>query len=328
MTDAELRAARGALRRGEDVPPVVMAELRHAVASALATGRLPSSFSPTGQWDGDVADDLLQSWLVEKLLGRNQLLALLDKARTPGAFFSMAKRNFYHWLLDSRPRSEASNIYRRLVNGLRDATDRFSLVVEAAERQNHQWALVRQPGAEPFAGTDRELAAAAFAAGDLPIVRWTSERLSPVVHTETVLDFAETLMEVLSAALTPIQIMRALGTRVDLDQIDAVALEAMAEAGQEPGEADPQPVEAEHLDAVAEVFVNALTRRQAEALLSMQDDGESGEALAERWGCSASTITNEKRRVMNFIERFVESDEERTMMLKKAVDLLYEATDD
>jgi DNA-binding NarL/FixJ family response regulator len=326
MTAEQLRQAARQLRGGEEIPTELLDALRAAVSSTVRSGRLPNSLSPYGHWGDDIVEELLQSWLADKLLLHSALLALLDRARSPAAFGSMARRSFYHWLLSTRPRSEASNIYSRLVAALEDHPEQFRVAVEASERQHRWWALADDQDAVPFAGDDRNLAAAAMAAGELAIVRYsTSSRLSPVISSAQLLRYCQAVMAALSAALTPALLMRALATRVDLGDVRDVALE---EGRVTHEDVLGDPAGQLELRESALAVLGQLTPRQAEILLATERGDETGAQLAQRLECSPATISNEQRRVGNLIDQLTADDAERTSLLKKLVDLLYEGSDD
>jgi hypothetical protein len=222
VTDRQLRDAARRLREREEIADYVIDALRDAVRATLAVIRLPDAVSPFGHFGADVHEDLLNSWIEARLLRNGGLLKLLDKSADACGFAAMAEQNFYHWLLNARPRSHASNIYRRMVDQLAADPARFHVVHDAARRQHKGWAPVEQGSPAMFAGSDRQLTAAAMAFGDIAVIRWSpdSKNLDPVVSSQQLMDFCESVMRTLAAALTPEMLMRALCTRLDLTEAD------------------------------------------------------------------------------------------------------------
>lgn len=332
MTERELRDAGRRLRRGEDPPRYLIDALRDAVTATLAVVRLPDAVSPLGHFGRDVHEDLLNSWLAEKLLKdeRAGMLKMVDKAKDRAGFQFMAEQNFYQWLLNARPRSYASNIYKRMVTKLEERTDRFRIVHPAARRQHRGWALVDQGAPAMFAGSDRDLIAAAMAAGDieLKLYRADSTNLDPLVGSDELMRFCEIVIRTLGAAVTPEILMRALAMRVDLAEIDPDSIEAMSEGGEEVAAATADVDESIDLKSMAiSVIVEITNPRWAEVIVATERCGETGKDVAARLGVSAATVTSDRKNVVRMVTQRAENRDAASRLLKKVVDLLYEASD-
>jgi hypothetical protein len=154
--------------------------------------------------------------------------------------------------------------------------------------------------------------------------------VSPGIATGDLLDFAATLMRELSAAVTPVQIMDALGSRMELGEPDTESLAALVETGREADAAVPaaEAKDDAYFGGLAVTFLELLDRRQTEVLYWMERGGETADALANRLGCSPSTITNERKRIAAYIERLAPDDHDALMLLQKTTDLMYEPSDD
>lgn len=322
MTEARLRELRRIVREGE-TPRDLVDELRD-VARRLARLRLlPPSFAPYGHWDDEAAEDAFGAWYAERLLGQGHLQALLDRARTPGGFRRLAERSLRQHLLAAKDRSQAQNLYRRVV-ALLDDGDRFVRVRDAARPQDRWYGLVSD--AQPWAGAERELAAHAWALGDFTVIRYraAAAKLSPVLETAELEHFAIGLMDRLGGALTPALVMRALSMRFDLGTAELRSLDAPEmwpepEVGAEEGEL--------LLRDTARYVLAGLSPRQA-AVLHATIDEEPVATMAARLGCSTGTIVNEQRRIGRVVTRFSADVEERDRLLNIVADLIYSEADE
>lgn len=331
MNDHQLREAARRIRDGEDPPGYIVDALRDAVEATLAVIRLPDAVSPFGHFGRDVHEDLLQAWLAARLLPAGGLLKLLDKAKDVAGFQFMAEQNFYQWLLNARPRSYAANIYRRMVEKLEQNSDRFRVVHDAKTRQHRGWALVAQGAPAMFAGSDRELTAAAMAAGEITLKIWSadSKNLDPLVGSDELLRFCEVVLRALDAAATPEMLMRALATRVDLAEVNPASLDEMLDTGEEIADAGLDVDETLDMRAMAINVIAQITNfRQAEVIVATERRGESGKDVAARLGVSPATITSDRKTVILLVTRFAENVDVASRLLKEVVDLLYEACDD
>ena len=330
MTDRQLREAARRVRQGEDAPGYVIDALRDAVVATLAVIRLPDAVSPFGHFGRDVHEDLLNAWIAARLLPAGGLLKLLDKAKDVSGFQFMAEQNFYQWLLNARPRSYSSNIYRRMVEKLEERSDRFHVVHDAKKRQHRGWALVAQGAPEMFAGSDRELTAAAMAAGDITLTIWSagSKNLDPLVGSDELVRFCEVVMRALNAAVTPEILMRALAKRVDLADVAPESIDELAETGEEIADVGFDVDETLDLRPTAmNVIAQITSPRQAEVLVATERRGEAGKDVAARLGVSPATVASDRKAVILKVARFAESPDAASRLLKEVVDLLYEASD-
>jgi hypothetical protein len=330
VTAQQLRDAARLIRDGHEVPEYVVDALGDAVRVTLGVIRLPDAVSPFGHFGVDVHEDLLNGWIESKLLPAGGMLKLLDKAKDVAGFQFMAEQNFYQWLLNARPRSYASNLYRRMVEKLAADPHRFHVVHEANKRQHRGWALVEQGTPAMFAGSDRELTAAAMAAGEIPVVRWSpdSKNLDPLISSNELMRFCEVVMRTLQAGVTAEMLMRALATRLDLADAAPQSLEELADAGEEVPDEDVDVDEELDLRPMAINVIARITNpRQAEVIVATERRGEAGKDVAERLGVSPATVTADRKAVILLVIGFAENRGAASRLLKEVVDLLYEACD-
>lgn len=314
MTEERLNELRRLVRQGQ-LEADLVEELKSVVSRLVRLRLLPPSYAPYGQWDAEAVEEVFSSWYEKRLFGRGHLQMLLDSARTVGAFRRLAEQSLRQHLLTQRSRSQAQNLYWRVV-GLLAGDDDFELVRDAARAQDRWWRRAGS-GAEEWSGDDRALVSEAFALGDFAIIRYRADarKLSPLLDADELKRFVDGFLA-RTAALTPTLIMRALEQRFDLG---AVSEEELTEVVA-PAADTPDIVSDLALSDAARSVIAELTPRQIEVL--RRSDEETVERMATALVCSVGTIHNEQRRIAAVLERSAEADE-RDALLKKVADLLY-----
>ncbi|MGO9956182.1 MAG: hypothetical protein ACLP50_09430 [Solirubrobacteraceae bacterium] len=323
MTEARLIELRRLVRAGE-LPADLVEELRSVVRGLVRRRLLPPSFAPYGQWDEEAADDLFQSWYTERLLGQGHLQLLLDRARTPGGLRWLAERSLRHHLINAKDRSQAHNLYRRVVALLEDES-RFRRVRDATRPQDRWYVLAGGAAEVPlWVGDDRMLVAHTWALGDFVVIRYkaAASKLSPVLDIGELARFVSGLLMRVEAALTPGLIMRALSARFDLGETELVA----HDEGSATGPSTPAPQEEVLLRDLAHAVSAQLTTRQREILRRSESDTVA--EIATAVGCSVGTVVNEQRRIGELVSRVTGDGSERDRLLNMMVDLPYEDDDE
>jgi len=316
MTEAELRSAREAVRRGE-ITESLERELAAIVRWLVFAANLPASISPYGAWDDEAARELLQAWTEEKLL-RGGLPQLLERARTPDAFRRLARRSLRHWVLNQRRRSQSQNLYARLRELLAEPS--FAMRQDAGRPQDVWWTLASSLDAPLYAGTETQLLSIAWGLGDFELLRYSERnKLSPLLSAKDIQQFVEGLMRESGSALRLSDLMATMRGRFGLD--DVVVEELDPEAL--PLASEDALADEVALRTLAEAVINELTERQRDVLLGTRAQ-ERLEDMAARHGCAIATIHNEQRRIGAAVERLSENRDERDALLKTAGDLLYE----
>lgn len=322
MTGERLRELRRAVRAGE--LPDDLVDFLQAVAQRLVRVRvLPPAYAPYGRWDAEAADEVFQSWYERRLLGQGHLQLLLDRAENPVALERLAERSLRQHLARERDRSQARNLYTRLVRLLEES---FEPAAEAARRQDRFW---RPQGSAfmPWAGDDDRLFAHAWALGDFTIIRYraAARKQSPLLDASELERFVRGLMERSQAALSPALVIRALVARFALADVETASLDELTEAGR--AEASDESVEGEvELADTARAVLAELSARQAEVLSRTIAD-EPVERIASALNCSVGTVVNERRRIGAVVVRLSADDDERATLLNTVADLVYQVDD-
>ncbi len=322
MTEARLRELRR-LVRGGDLPADLLEELRAVAVRLARLSLLPPSFAPYGHWDDEAAGEIFAAWYADRLLGQGHLQALLDRARTSGAFRRLAERSLRQHLLAAQDRNQARNLFKRLLI-LLDEDVRFALTLDASRPQD-RWYSLAGGGTEPWIGSDRELAAHAWALGQFAVIRYgaSSAKLSPVLSLDELARFVARLFERVDAALSPAVVMRVLSLRFSLGEPRLDSLDAVDDPEMEDGGEYDQLL----LRDMARQVLATLSSRQAAVLRATVAEHPIA-AIGTALGISVGTVINEQRRVGELVTRFSAGDDERDRLLNIVADLLYTEDDD
>lgn len=320
MTDRRLQELRRLVRNSE-LPADLVDELRSVASKLVRLRLLPPVFAPYGQWDAEAAEEIFASWYEQRLLGRGHLQLLLDRAATAGAFRRLAEHSLRQHLLNTSDRSQAHNLYGRLVD-LLDGDKDFELVRDAKRSQDRWWRLASADAATEWAGQDEKvLLAEAWALGEFSVIRYRADakKLSPVLEADELKRFVVGLLGRIGAALTPRLTMRVLEQRFDLGEVSHGELEAEAAEVERSSDVAGELALAE----TARAIVAELTPRQLE-VLRRTDSDETIDDMAATLGCSVGTVVNEQKRVGAAITRMSENESERDSLLRIVRDRVYE----
>jgi hypothetical protein len=326
MNDARLRQLRRGVRRGE-LAEDLLKELRTVVQRLVRLRLLPPSFAPYGRWDEEAAAEIFNAWYTDRLLGRGHLQALLDRANTVGAFHRLCERSLRQHLLNTQDRSQARNLFVRLMVLLNDDPS-FVRTRDAARSQDRWYFLATGDDApHEFAGEDSVLVAHGWAVGDLTVIRYraAAQKLSPVLDAAELKRFTAALLEGVGCALTPTLIMGALSARLDLGEVRVEQLEELGPASAPAGIVPPDEQLALRETALA--LLGEMSARQA-LILRRTAAEETVAQIAAAAGCSTGTVVNEQRRVGQLLSRMSENDVERDQLLNILADLVYSPTDE
>ena len=293
MTEAEYIAARASVIAGGDPPAALLDECQRTVRLLIRTAGLPAHYSPVGVWSDEAIEEVFADWVAARLVGRGQLLAMLQRAPALRVFRRMAETSVRQHLVDSLERSQSANLYERVARLLAD-DDRFA---SAGSGSGRLWWLVG--GREsPFVGDDRRLLGAAWSLGEFSVIRYDLEarKLSPLLDAQDLARFVAGLLG--AGAMTAAMVIRALQLRFAIEgpsppvQFD---VDAHVQAG---GAPEREIVLAELVTAT----LAELTERQAKILIGLEQD-VSGRVLASQLGCSTGTISHELRQIERILAR-------------------------
>jgi DNA-binding CsgD family transcriptional regulator len=321
MSELEYQRLRRLILREGVVADAWWGELRAMTRLLVRTHTLPPVYAPYGTWDTDAEQEVFQAWVTERLIGAGQLRALVAVASDRSHFRALAEISLRQHLINRRKRSASQNLYGRL-RRLLEQDEAFRCFVDSRKSAERWWGLADWQSPTPFSADDRRLLAAAWAAGELALVRYRQDarKLSPVVDADELRRFALTVLGALDALLTPGLLLRALQLRVELDEPRNDDLESVPQIADEQRPALERIV----LHETALLAIAELTARQAEVLLGTAE-GKTLAAMADRLGCSRATVLNEQQRAGVVLSDLSTDNDERALLLNTVLEVLYEA---
>jgi DNA-binding CsgD family transcriptional regulator len=294
MTPEEYIRTRAEVLGGGQPSKALLDECLLAARLMIKTSGLPAHYSPLGVWSEEAIEEAFADFTADRLLGRGQLLAMLQRSPVRAVFRRMVETSLRQDLIDRLERSQSANLYARITELLADE-ERYS---SSGSGSGRLWQL-REGSGTPFAGDDRTLAALAWSLGEFAVIRYKpdAKKLSPLLDSDELTRFLDGLLS--ANAMDIATVCRALKLRFSLD--DPVQAEPLAEdLTADAIGADPQQILIHHETATA--VLAELTERQLQILLG-DDQGESTRELALRLECSTGTISHERGRIAEVLAR-------------------------
>ncbi|MEK6328468.1 MAG: sigma factor-like helix-turn-helix DNA-binding protein [Actinomycetota bacterium] len=299
LTEQEFSEANDAVTAGTVTGPLY-AFLRRLTLAVVRSGSVATVLSESGHWDHDAADNLLQDWLAERLLGGG-LLQAFDSAATPRALSRYLERALRNYLIDQGRRRAAPRLLPR-AHGILASSERYRCFVESSSWLDRAWGLAGWSEPSAFKGEEAELVRAAYALGDFELVRFGpgTERAEPVISNPDLERFLAGLFAELERTLTLRDVEQALRGRFAF-AFDEVSLELDA-VGEVAGDERPVLDQLETAETATQVMAE-INERQLAILLDRAYEGLTLDELAARHNVSRSTADNELKRVGRIIER-------------------------
>lgn len=272
------------------------------VALAQATRTLAPAPVPSGSWDDpDAVAETVQAWLEDSLL-RGGLLQAFDSCQTPRALSRYLERALRNWLIDQSRQRSGPRLLQRATEIL--AQEPFRIVADSASVMDRWWGLAEWEAPELFGGSEREIAATAWALGDFAILRFpSSERSDPVLSTPELTRYLRGLLVRLDAALNGRHVDHSFRQRFSYAYLaPGVGLEEAPELAD-----TASPATTVEIADAARVALGTLTERQTRVLLERPDT--TLEELAGSLGVSRGTVDNEYRRAVLKVRDATPSEE-------------------
>jgi predicted DNA-binding protein (UPF0251 family) len=317
LSPDQFARAREAVREGS-VTPELYAFLGRLVAVAQATRTLAPAPVPGGRWDDpDAVTETVQGWLVEVLL-EGGLLQAFDVCMTPSALSRYLERALRNWLIARSRRASGPRLLERAVE-LLDGEDTFVALREARAVGDRWWGLSAWTDPELFGGRDEQVTAAAWALGDLALLRYPSSvRSDPVLSGEDLRRYLLELLRRIGAALSGRHLETSFRARFAYAYASVpLALEEAPEL------ADSTFVEtAVEVEEAARIAMADLSERQLLVLLERPHC--TLEEMAARLGVSRGTVDNEYRRAVMKVRSAAPSDEHFDAVLENVLGLASE----
>jgi hypothetical protein len=311
MTPEQYTRERAEVLKGASLSAELLADCLRTARLMIKTSGLPRHYSPLGIWSEEAVEEAFADFVAERLIGRGQLLAMLQRAPAQPVFKRMLETALRQHLIDRLQRSQSANLYAR-VNQLLVDSGRYESTGSGTGRL---WRLSAGT-ATPFAGDDRALASLAWSLGEFKIIRYKpdAKKLSPLLDSDELTRLLDGLLA--ASAMDIATICRALKLRFALEnpaETEPLAPDIHAEGIG----ADPQQTVLQR--EVATAALAELTERQLQVLIG-EERGESTRELALRLGCSTGTVSHERGQIGAALAR-VGGDEPG--VLKEILDALF-----
>jgi DNA-binding CsgD family transcriptional regulator len=294
MTHEQYTRVRADVLAGAEPPSELLVDCLRTARLMIRTSGLPVQYSPLGVWSEEAIEETFADFTSKRLIGRGQLLAMLQRAPALPVFRRMLETALRQHLIDRLQRSQSGNLYARVSQLLTDG-QRYSASGSGAGRH---WQLT-DATSTPFTGDDRALAALAWSLGDFKIIRYKpdAKKLSPLLDSDELTRFLDGLLTRNAMSITTIS--RALKLHFALDDpAGAEQLDPNTHAGGLG--ADPQQLLIQHEAATA--VLAELTARQVQVLIGVERK-ESTRELALRLHCSTGTISHERAQLAAVLAR-------------------------
>ncbi len=288
MTPEQYTRERAEVLKGADPSAELLADCLRTARLMIKTSGLPAHYSPLGVWSEEAVEEAFADFTMERLIGRGQLLAMLQPAPVQPVFRRMLETALRQHLIDRLQRSQSANLYAR-VNQLLADSGSYSSDGAGTGR------IWRPSGgtAAPFRGDDRSLASLAWSLGEFKIIRYKpdAKKLSPLLDSDELTRFLDGLLA--KNAMDAATICRALKLRFMLD---------------DPAEAEPlnPDIPATGLGTdpqltvlyreIATAALAELSERQLQVLIG-GERGESTRQTALRLHCSTGTVSHERGQI-------------------------------
>lgn len=321
LTQEQLDDARRELENGRLSNPL-WEFLYHIVFELSHRKLLPRSLSPTGRWDRDAVDEVMQGWLTDQLVtgGLAKAFHRVEDALGLSRFLERSLRN---WLISAARKRAAPRLLQRTRALLRDSNE-FTVVVSATSPWSEWWGLAEWSDASPYSGTDRDLVSQAYALGDFSILRYrsSSARSDPILSSEDLKLFVFGLFRSVGQLLTLRHLSAVFEHRFAFAYTSAdVSLDVLQE---ETGVDQPDELQAEE-EALR--VLGSLTNREVQILALRYDVGLTLEEAAARLGIAKSTVHNGERVALQTIREHSCNEREARIIMEKLLEMAFQGRD-
>ncbi len=307
------------LLRAEHEREVIGPELGRLLARvATATAKTyPPEYSPTGVWNDEAIEDVLQDWTEDRLLRRKNLSKLLAGARSEGALRSGLTTSLGQHLTNRRRRSAVTNLYKRMQTMLRD-DDAFEPVGPAGAAADRPWALATAPTRRPSELRGNELVRLAFELSDedLEVIRYGPHSLkeSPILRRPALHRFLVHMLDRAEGTLTLAVLIDVIRRRFNLVEPEDVEIEAAAVV--------EAPVRDVEIEASAASVVARLGRERCDLIAALAEH-EDTSASAEAAGVGVAAMKRALSETLALVAEHAADADQAHAIYKAVVERLF-----
>jgi len=303
------------------VGPVLQGLLARIVLSTVQMYP-PAEYSPDGTWDHAACEDVLNDWVLERLLQRGDLAVMLGSARTTAQFRAACTTSLRQFLVNRRRRTIASNLYKRIRDML-SADGTFIAVSTSSNIHDTRWTLADSPitAQSPLARGELLRIANGLTDEQLQIVRYGpfSHKLSPILRKPHLQAFLTHLLKNSRGPLSLATILDVVRFRFMLVEVSEESL------------ADNLSIETTELESIsnglaAESIAMRLNRDEAQIIREYFRDDVNATRTGTRTGIPDNT-NDVVRRVFGMIAELADTEDDARSIANRLDALLAEGAE-
>jgi hypothetical protein len=281
-----------------------------------------SIYSPTGKWDDAAVSDIVNDFIVDRVIKKEVLSRALRLADNTAGVVNYLERALHNYIVDEREQSISGNIYNRLVTALSEDPElrRLGGTSGRAVFGLEAWSN----SVEPLTLEHISEAMRHFPSS----VKWreyqTGDRQSPGLFNEDLRLIAREVASGTGRSVTPSILMQIIRHRFNFGLSQNSSAEPLEVLGSHPI-ADPSPLE----DAVAEDLASRAIERlrplERRILLLMTQDSPvpTVRDLAAQLGISKSLVSRHQQNIAaTFRALHISGEDERGQVIHAAGRLL------
>ena len=294
----------------------------------------PAIYSPNRIWDEDAFLALAHDFTMNTLLGRGWLdYHLLSQDDVTGLLKAL-QRDFRHFLISQKRRSETTNLFER-VREILTSDPRFVSCTEHEKDTQTTWGL---QGWTHFKQIERieDVTRAMFSVALPPIIRYRADstKISHLISTTDLSQLLVATMQTLGKCSSVNQLMDGLRYRLSLFESTPISLDAPLWDGMEDAprfykdiliSANDSYLKIEIQQVVDDIYHRLSDRQRAVLALHLSNSGSTLEQIGQRLHVSKSTIHNDLQAIIQQIRDvdIQEEDAETAITYLSEISLTY-----
>jgi hypothetical protein len=304
----------------QDVIGELITALLVDVVGSIAPTYPPGEYSPAGVWNVAAIDDVMQDWVMARLLERGDLRVMISSARDVRALRAVLTRSLRQHLINSRRRTSATNLYTRMIKALRGGA--FAPVGSSRSPALQAWTLNKLPHSAP-AGPDIVSRMIKLAYGrtdaELGVVRYGpySLKSSPILRDSQLHEFLKHLLAEADGYVTAAELFQVMRHRFNLVELPQRELDELAA---DPGASVSLKVERRLL---ASSVLAQLGGPAAALIRAIEEAGGDLIAAASARHVPLSAVAEANDRLQALIAEYAESADEAVAIRRQLIESLY-----
>ncbi len=290
----------------------------------------PVVYSPNGVWDEDATRALAHDFTMDKLLRRGRLEYYLLAQESVDSLRNLLQRDFRHFLISHKRRSEATNLFKRIQDILR-GNPQFQVCTEYDNRTRSIWGLAGWEHME-LAERVEDVARAMFAVDLPPLIRYRADsaKHSPLLSNEDLTHLLDATLRTMGKCIGRDLLMDALRYRLQLFDTALISLDAPLWTGTEESAllyrdiiASPDDLEGQVAaqEMATDLFERLSARQRAVLALHFSAGRLTLDQIGRRIGVSKSTVHNDLNTIAEYISILGVTPEEAELIFSCLAEL-------